>query len=207
MGPLELFEAAWYRCDQLSSLHAYLDANVTSALQPEEILRAEWSARVSAMDLYLHELIADKLVQVINRVGIIPAGLGKFNLSASIIVQNNQNSSNFLSAVDLEVREKLERRTFQTPDDIADGIRYVSDVELWNEIALSTGANTTDKVDRAKSIKAKLKQIVNRRNKIVHEADLQPGIPRRPWPISSQDLQDVRAFLEQIVRAIDTIVK
>lgn len=206
MTPLELFEAAWARCDQLRSLHAYLAANVTSALQPEEILRAEWSARVSAIDLYVHELIANKLVEIISRVRPEPIGISKFNLSASIVLQNSQNVANFLAPLDLEIREKLERRTFQNPDDIADGIRYISDVELWNEVALADGATSMDKVSRAKSIKAQLTQIVNRRNKIVHEADLQPGIPRVPWPISSNDLETIREFLEKVIKSIDVII-
>jgi hypothetical protein len=43
-------------------------------------------------------------------------------------------------AFDLEIRTKLARVTDQFPDDIADGIRMVSPIELWNEIARHHGA-------------------------------------------------------------------
>jgi hypothetical protein len=41
------------------------------------------------------------------------------------------------AAFDLEVRSNLSRVTYQFPEDIAEGIRLVSGIELWNEIALA----------------------------------------------------------------------
>ena len=56
--PLAQFEAVWSRCAQLSTLHAYLEKNVSGIMQPDELLRAEWVGRISALDLYIHELVA-----------------------------------------------------------------------------------------------------------------------------------------------------
>lgn len=201
MTPLDTFEEAWVRCDQLSVLHSYLEANVTSALRPDEILRAEWAARVSTLDLYVHELVAQGMLHTI--VGARPqaAAFSKFQIDVDLLVM--PNVVNFQSKIDLQIRSKLERRTFQLPDDISEGVRYISNVELWNSVALADGATEQAKVAHSKSIRAQLTQIVNRRNKIVHEADLQPAIPRTPWPISRADLTTVRSFIEKIVRFID----
>lgn len=201
MTPLDTFEEAWVRCDQLSVLHSYLEANVTSALRPDEILRAEWATRVSTLDLYVHELVAQGMLQTI--VGARPqaAAFSKFQIDVDLLVM--PNVVNFQSKIDLQIRSKLERRTFQLPDDISEGVRYISNVELWNSVALADGATEQAKVAHSKSIRAQLTQIVNRRNKIVHEADLQPAIPRTPWPISRADLTTVRSFIEKIVRFID----
>ena len=206
MTPIAAFEDAWARCDQLSALHAYLAANVTAALRPEEILRAEWAARVSALDLYVHELVAQGIAEVFDGSRPQPAGFSKFQISSSSFLSITGNVPSLSNALDLEVRSKLERCTFQYPTDIAEGIRYISDIELWNEISLRDGSTEKEKVSHSKSLKNQLTQIVNRRNKIVHEADLQPGIPRTPWPISSNDAQIVKVFLERVVRHIDAIV-
>ena len=63
MTPLAQFEAVWSRCSLVSTLHAYLAKNV-SVMQPDELLRAEWVARVSALDLYVHELVAQLMLSV-----------------------------------------------------------------------------------------------------------------------------------------------
>ena len=110
------------------------------------------------------------------------------------------------TAFDLEVRSKRSRVTYQFPEDIADGIRFVSDSELWNEIALAKGATVATKAAVAKNLKKNLSIIVERRNKITHEGDLQPSIPRTPWPITRADVSYVASFIEHLVRTIDKIV-
>jgi len=206
MTPIAHFEDAWARCDQLSALHAYLAANVTAALQPDEILRAEWAARVSALELYIHEIVAQNIADIISGSRPQPAGFSKFQISTASLLLVKSNPSGLQSALDLEVRSRLERWTFQYPADIADGIRLISDVELWNEVALSDGATEQTKVGHAKTIKNQLTQIVNRRNKIVHEADLRPGVPRTPWPIAVADVATVRIFLEKLVHSVDAAI-
>jgi hypothetical protein len=110
------------------------------------------------------------------------------------------------SAFDLEVRSKLSRVSYQLPEDIADGIRLVSGSELWNEIALAKGATVATKGVLAKNLKKDLSIIVERRNKIAHEGDLQPSIPRTPWPITRADVSYVARFIEDLVRTIDKFV-
>jgi len=41
---LSHFEAVWARCEQLLTLHAFIERNVASVLTPDELLRAEWVA-------------------------------------------------------------------------------------------------------------------------------------------------------------------
>jgi len=47
---------------------------------------------------------------------------------------------------------------------------------------------------------------VERRNKIVHEGDLQHSIPRTPWPITRPDVSYVVQFIWDLVRTIDMVV-
>ena len=121
-------------------------------------------------------------------------------------IKNSTTLADASAAFELEVRGKLSRVTYQLPDDIADGIRHISACELWNEIALAKGATVATKSQIAKSLKRDLSLIVERRNKIAHEGDLQPSIPRAPWPISRADVTYVAIFIEGLVRAIDNTI-
>ena len=70
--------------------------------------------------------------------------------------------------------------SFQQPDKIADAIRLFSDVKLWQQVALELAIPEQD-------VKARLKLIVDRRNKIAHEADVDPSFPNMRWPITESD--------------------
>ncbi len=209
MSPIDLFEAAWIRCDHLSITHAFLSRNSASALQPDEILRAEWAARVSALDLYIHELVAQKMVAIFEGKHPTCPGFSSFAVPAKTMerVRSATTPTDASAAFDLTVREQLSRKTYQYPDDIAAGVRLFSGIALWIEVALELGATHQTKDEVAKRIKKELTQIVGRRNKIVHEGDLQPIVPREPWPISQSDVLLVTRFIHSLAHAIDSVTQ
>jgi hypothetical protein len=192
----------------LAALYAYVVNNVAPVLQPDELLRAEWVVRVSALDLYVHEVVSQCLLQIFQ--GSRPAcpGYSKLQISSDTLMRIHANGPGLVrdTAFDLEIRTKLARVTYQFPDDIADGIRLISPIELWSEIAKHHGAALAQVSMGAAALKGELTQIVNRRNKIVHEGDLQPSIPRIPWPISRQDVEHVKATIERVVLGIEAKV-
>jgi hypothetical protein len=176
-------------------------------MQPDELLRAEWVARVSALDLYVHELVAQLMLAIFEgRRSASPAYL-KFDVSNETVnrIRAATSTSDASAAFDLHVRTYLSRITYQDPEDIADGVRLCSSVELWNEVALKLGATPATKVDEAKSLKKQLSLIVRRRNAIAHEGDLQQSALREPWPISQADLLFVGSQIDRLVRAIDAV--
>lgn len=208
MTPLDHFEAVWVRCGHLSAMHAYLAKNVAKALQPDEILRAEWVARVSALDLYVHELVAQRMLLVFD--GLLPKtpAYDAFRIPNETAdrIRLAATASEARSAFELETLRQLGYLTFQDPDKIADGIRLCSKIELWNAVAVHQGATEQTKTKKAKSLKNTLSAIVDRRNKIAHEGDLQPTLPIEPWPISQGDVLTVSTFVEGLVRSIDACV-
>jgi hypothetical protein len=206
--PLEHFETVWGRCALLSSLHVYIENRVTGVVQPDELLRAEWVTRVSALDLYVHELVAQLMLAIFEgRRPASPAYL-KFQVSTETLnrIRAAVTPSDASAAFDLYVRSYLSRITYQAPDDIADGVRLCSSIELWNEVALNLGATPTTKASTAKDLKTQLSLIVRRRNTIAHEGDLQQSPLREPWPINRADLTFVGDQIERIVRAIHAVV-
>ena len=85
--------------------------------------------------------------------------------------------------------------SFQHPDKIANAIRLVSTVDLWQAVALRRNEDV-------KATKAQLFAIVDRRNKIAHEADLDPGNPGERWPIDRPLVEEAIDFIESTIRAI-----
>ncbi|NET70476.1 MAG: hypothetical protein F6K62_05625 [Sphaerospermopsis sp. SIO1G2] len=71
---------------------------------------------------------------------------------------------------------------------------------VWDEVANKMGKT-------AKDIKQQLNSIVYRRNKIAHEADIDPtlGLGNR-WPIDELMVGDAVDFIEQIVDSIHQIL-
>jgi len=208
MTPITYFDDVWQRCAEIETLHTYLAGKLTPAMSADELLRAEWVARVSALDLYVHELVAQNMVKIFEGTRNSCPGFSKFHCSSDTLlrIKNAATPADASAAFDLEVRSKLSRVTYQFPEDIADGIRLVSGSELWNEIALAKGATAATKGELANSLKKDLSLIVERRNKIAHEGDLQRSIPRTPWQIVRADVSYVAGFIEDLVRTIDKIV-
>jgi hypothetical protein len=206
--PIAHFEAIWTRCELLSVMQNYLARNVAAVMQPDELLRAEWVARVSALDLYVHELVAQRMLSIFQ--GALPKtpAYQAFKLPMETMdrIRTAATIGEAGAAFDLEVRRQLGFITYQDPERIAEGLRLCCEVELWNTIALHQGASELTKSQRAKQMKRTLSAIVERRNKIAHEGDLQPALPLAPWPVSQADLATVAAFVEGVVRSIDAVV-
>ncbi len=89
---------------------------------------------------------------------------------------------------------------FQQADKIADAIRYISGKKLWDEVAIQMNKS-------AKDIKQQLNSIVDRRNKIAHEADIDPtfNIGDR-WNIDELLVGDAIDFIEILVESIHSVL-
>jgi hypothetical protein len=117
-----------------------------------------------------------------------------------IISSGVLNKLNNASWLENEVRERLGYQSFQQPDKIADAIRLISDKKLWDEVATKLGRSARD-------VKQQLSAIVDRRNKIAHEADIDPtyGIGSR-WYIDEILVNDAVNFVEQVVESIHQVL-
>ena len=58
----------------------------------------------------------------------------------------------------------------------------------------------------AEQVKAQLKLVVDRRNKIAHEADIDPSYPGVRWPINEQDTESAVSFIERVGEAIHKVI-
>ncbi|WP_448601864.1 HEPN domain-containing protein [Thermoleptolyngbya sp.] len=119
---------------------------------------------------------------------------------APIISSSILNKLNNTSWLESEIRERLGYQSFQQADKIAEAIRYISDKKLWDEVAIQMSKP-------AKDIKQELNSIVDRRNKIAHEADIDPtfNIGSR-WNIDEVLVSDAVDFIERLVENIHKVL-
>ena len=93
------------------------------------------------------------------------------------------------------IRDSHGWQSFQRPDKIAEAIKLVSPIKLWDEVAKvlnSTAAN----------VRNDLQLIIDRRNKISHEADMDPTNPGFRWPITPSLATYVVGFIDDLAHAI-----
>ena len=184
-----------------AGLYEYL-SNSRIPLDSSDLLRWQWVLAVSALDKYIHDIVAAGMVeQYLNRRPTTPK-FDAFQLSMNVI-----SNISVAPVPEIEFRNEVIRKNsylaFQEPDKIADALSFI-----WNESQkwLVISRNMATPIDQA-TLKTKLKNIVMRRNQIVHEGDcLSTNIPLVQQPISLSDTKDVIHFITELVDAIDTCV-
>jgi cell fate (sporulation/competence/biofilm development) regulator YmcA (YheA/YmcA/DUF963 family) len=117
-----------------------------------------------------------------------------------VIAESMGKRLNSAAWLEDEIRERLSYQSFQQADKIAEAFRYISDQKLWDEIAIKMGRSP-------KEVKQQLNFIVDRRNKIAHEADIDPtyGTGNR-WEIDDSLVSEAVDFIEQLVESIHQVV-
>ncbi len=208
MTPLNYFNDVWERADALHSIYKYISSSTTSLIKQDEILRSEWVARVSALDLFVHELVIKGMIEIFEGGRPPTDAYKKYQVSIHTLdsIRNTNVSYDKTSAFELELRQRMSFLSFQEPEKIADAIRYISPQQLWNNIAKYHGASASSEQQVSKHLKTKLSLIIQRRNQIAHEGDLQHGIPRYPWAITKIDVDDMSNFINNIVSSINKII-
>src|SRR5262245_17490713 len=91
MTPKQYFDDVWRRADLFGALHAYMANNAAPVLDPDELLRAEWAMRVSALDLYVHEVVAQNLLKIFQGRRPVCPGYSKLQISSDTLMRIQAN--------------------------------------------------------------------------------------------------------------------
>ena len=191
---LEQFKSNIERTRIVFGIHDTLKTQTTGVLDISDILRSALVMAVSALDQYIHEIVRLGILEIHRSERNITIPSSKFNVSLGSVRQCLINPSD-ISWLDNEIRERHSWQSFEHPDKIADAIRLISDISLWETVASDLGYD-------ADYIKQRIKLIVDRRNKIAHEADIDPSFPNTRWPIDDQMVIETVTFIEQVVLSI-----
>ncbi len=187
------------RIRELGALAGAVETLTTAAIDVSDILRSQLVLVVSALDHVIHEIV---------RVGMIEAAKGqrpktdayyRFHLPVTAI-ETALSGADHETWIGESVRKKLSWKSFQDADAIAEACRLICGVNIWEAVGTELGARPQD-------LKVQLRLIVERRNKIAHEADMDPTSPGFRWPISASLVDGAIEFVQKIVEAIFRVVK
>lgn len=173
-----------------------LSAHVTAAVRMDDVLRSALVHGVSALDHYVHEEVRARMM--LTQQGKHPRAQGYDRFRVSLASVDSALTLGSCAWLESEIREQHGYLSFQTPDKIADAFRLVTDVKLWQAVGDHLGIPP-------EAVKRKLKLIVDRRNKIAHEADIDPTPPRIRYPIDETLVRDSLDFIESIVDALISV--
>lgn len=129
---------------------------------------------------------------------ILQLNIHRLTTTISNMIENRLNNTAWLED---EIRARHAYQSFQYPDKIADAIRLISDQKIWDEVGRQLGKPARD-------IKQQLTEIVDRRNKIAHEADIDPtyNLGQR-WPINEILVSDAVDFIAELVETIHKVIE
>ena len=191
---IDQFRVNLARVRNLGVIHNTLNAQTAAAIDLSDILRSELVMAVSVLDYYIHEIVRLGMLEVYRGTRPETSAFLRFQISLESVRQVVSNPTND-DWLDNEIRERHGWRSFQQADHIADAIRLISDISLWEQVSTHLGMPAQD-------IKQELNLIADRRNKIVHEADMDSTPYDTRWPIDEILVDDAINFTEQIAEAI-----
>jgi len=190
---------------ELDALYNHLVLEMKLPIDLSDILRSQLVYAVSALDKLIHELV---------RIGMLQSFLGqrtktlKFNgftisLETYSKIQQLSQSTETLQLegpeyfFEQEIIIKHKHLSFQDPDKISDALSLIwEEKQKWQQVAFSL--NMSDDY-----LKKRLKNIVSRRNQIVHEADIDIQTNLR----NSIDEEDVKESVDFIFQLGESIFK
>jgi hypothetical protein len=191
---IDQFEENLRRAKELGSLFEVVKNMTTPALDLTDILRAEIVQSVSSLDHFIHELVRMGMIEIAEGKRPPTRAYESFQVPTSVIRSSIQGvpHAKWLGEA---IRESHGWQSFQQPDKIAEAIKLITPIKLWDEVAKVL--NST-----AKNVRDDLQLIVDRRNKISHEADMDPTNPGFRWPITPNLANHVIRFIDDLAHAV-----
>lgn len=147
------------RCKGICEFQSYTEEKNTAVLDTTDILRASVVLCVSAYDFLVHELFR---IEVIARYQT-GRNIKRFSLPFRITIAN---SSEIEGLIDAHVREANSYKSFVDPGKFSEAFGCFIEAP-WDKIAKDLNCNAPD-------LKTRIRAIYRWRNRIAHEADINP---------------------------------
>ncbi|MBW6528466.1 hypothetical protein KZ813_16605 [Sphingomonas sp. RHCKR7] len=192
-GALATFGHAMDRARQMVSLYDALSALRPNEPANDDALRSAYILAVSSFDFFVHELVA---IEARHRFSE-PKRTRNISLPMEIITITDAETR--VAQAEAHVRRVNSYKAFVDPAKLADVLSCYC-VDPWDKITtLINGSVPGSTARSADDIKGQLRSIWKRRNKIAHEADVNPTLAGVSlWPIDKTDAQITIAFMYQL---------
>lgn len=172
----ERFKECLERARGICELQQYLSDNNAGVLDTSDMLRAAVVLCVSSFDFLVHEIFR---IEVIARYRVGRA-VNRLQLPFDVAIAQ---SSIIEGLIDSHVRDTNSYKSFVDPGKYSDAMGcFVS--APWDKVAAKLHRESS-------TIKNRVRTIYRWRNRIVHEADINPvyaGVEL--WPITKEDVTD-----------------
>lgn len=195
---LQQFTENLQRARELGVLAHAITQITTPVVDVTDIWRAQIVLGASALDHFIHELARIGMVEISKGTRARTDAFSKYQLPLNAVERAFKGEPHETWLGDA-VQDKHSWLSFQHPDKIADAVRLISPIKLWDEVSKELTMSAQD-------VKLQLELIIDRRNKIAHEADMDPTNPGFRWPISESMASDAIVFVEKVSRAIFKVV-
>lgn len=201
---LNLFHENIRRSRDLVAIFRAMQAHTTVALDLSDLLRAALVMSVSALDHFIHETVRGGMLEAHRGERAKTPAFLRFRVTLQSVLETPLSPDPDLW-LDGQIREQFGYQSFQRPDRIAEAVRHITEVSLWNEVARLLGTDSG-------AVRDRLTLIVQRRDKIAHEADIMPDFAGQTvYPILRSPINDAMAdgainFIEQVAEAIFSLV-
>lgn len=197
--PLKSFEKNIESIKMLDNIYKYF-SNQLQAIDLSEILRAELVLLVSAFDCYIHDIVKHGMLEIFNGQRKTNSKFTEFRIPMSFVQQIILADSDIQKKqlIEAAIKKTNSKNSFQSPSIIDNTLQFISVKNIWGQIKDDIGMEPCD-------IKHKLGLIVNRRNKIAHEADID-SITDEKTEILHEDIIDSIDFVSKVTNAIDKII-
>jgi hypothetical protein len=169
----------------------------SSIVDTSPILRSCIVLSVSAIDHLIHELAIVGMCEIFNGRKALTTKYKDFNVTLGFMSSITADPPSF--TFESEIRRKLGWQTFQRPDKIKDAVALFNSIQLWQQVSITMS-------DSESNIKNRLNLIVERRNMIAHEADIEP-IYKTKRIINNADVSETIDFIEKLGTTIYNLVK
>lgn len=169
--------------------------------QSREILRAEIVLSVSALDCFIHDLIKQGMVETYQGDRIASNQLSTYQIPFKFLklIENSEQLDDKLAYLENAIKENNSKDSYQSPKSIEYALQLINISSVWKNLASPMNL-------KAEDIKGELSLIIDRRNKIAHEADYDV-LTGSKYPIDRQNINDVIQFIESLCESIYKIAQ
>jgi hypothetical protein len=187
---------------ELDSIYSLIVENYPLlAEQSSEILRAEIVLSVSTLDCFIHDLVKYGMVETYQENRLASKQFETYQIPFKFLkhIENSQRTDDKLGYLETAISEINSKDSYQSPKNIEYALGLININKIWSALANEMNSKADD-------IKNELSLIVDRRNKIAHEADYN-NLSGDKYPIDRNNVNDVIAFIEKFCEAIYKIAQ
>jgi len=190
------FEQNIIRVKNLGAIYQSINSQTAPILDLSDILRAQYVMLVSALDHFIHELVRFGMIEIYNENRRATKEFKEFIFSTDKNTLFKKAIMEEKSDVWLnhQIRHRNGFKSFQEADKIKEAMFLIIEVDIWTEVA-----NVLN--EDIRQIKRRLNLIIDRRNQISHEADIEPTY-QELRNIYVEDINDSIVFIESLVEVV-----